>query len=1750
MDIYGIDGQPIIRNLKLNADCRHEEEMMKSNFVKLSFRHSKKRTLPVGANILVDGIRYVLLDPYTPTQQTENRFLYEPEFQHPIMWLGKLPFIHKQGDTTSWATTVKKFNWTYTGVPATMANEVARYINWLGTVYPAFGAAVGTTWRALCTDDLPAMAQFVFDSVDIFSAAAEMANVCECEYHFDFEQKIFHFGTVSYLRNGDTVPTLKSGQNVGVANVSQSKEAYFNCFVVKGGTRNISQQSASGDNVQVTERLSLDETKYPDSVIDIRQSSSEPKLFKELIFDDIYPRMELYLYNPRERRCWLIDSDTGEKIETTASDGWYDPETQKYYKYYSKWYVRLAYQKDGVWHDYTINPDTDLIKDKPLSLSFQPNYDAHVFTSPLVGREFELVYFNETTTEKEQDDIEAAGFTAQPGDYRIVFLAGDTIIPSTSKHGLCPKGYPYPDKENNIVTLFNIVVDEVYKEVAKDELEAAGKKAIARLQKDLNTYNLKSNPVYFEKYPRTLYVGQSVVYSDGQDLNNGGTPYTLQTHIRKIVTRLDKPECMEISVGNEQIKGSISSLSDKVDELSNGLIGGLTEEQFDDLVAIYGGHHFLSKEFNDVAQGIITFLRGAKFGNYREGEKGASINGYGDAEFRRLVVRLGAIVHDLIVGNFEEGLSESGARIDEKGNAEFEALVTRALATLQELLVKGDSVFGGNLSSPDFISGFPSGTGWALQKKEYVNPAGEIEYKYVLECDGANIRGTLRVYEFIISQLLGENDNRIITAMMEVHHYDPTTGKVWLTTNGGRTYNVFRKDDCIKVQQYQPGNTYSEGGDGYVTKSYELLITAVGSGGQTDENGDRLDWVEFSNFTTDMAGGTPYSLITKGDTFCRLDNLTDAERKGIIELISIGTNAPYIDIIYGLKTDPDGYLKGRLGNLQGIHHHLFGWLQDFGEYLINAYIVGDVRLRRTGESLDTAVEIVKGLLATKIAETVFEITDDDNFLRNANFTELNADSSFRDWTVTADAINFYTLEGSPVISSVGTFADVKTCVKTEMIDGKQVLHIVNGSLRQSRLVMKQPGTHKEYDEGESEQTDTYKNVRDTMYLGVRIHCIKGGTLTIGFPESTMTEQNAMKGKTQVIERGSEWVTYQWQGTWDGQSDFVLRFTGECYLSLLSLTDEPLSTFKTEYSTQIKQTSKNIALIATRTSANETNIAQLEVRADQITSTVQQNYTTLDGKIGENTSRITQTATEIRAEVTAVYDDLDGRVKENASSITQTATAIRLEVKSVDDKVDDTIERVGALEVTDTQITARVSSVETTTSTHSNQISGINTSLTTTIERVGALEVTDTQIAARVSTVETRSTTNSTNINSLSGRMDGAEGDIDAAEAKIISITTRVGALEVTSTNISGRVATVETTTSAHTSQISGLNSDVSGLESDLSSLDSSVSSISSRVGSLEIDSGAISQRVAVVEQKGIPLIVSSEWEQGTTDESPGDTYDQAKASSNTRIRSKRLFGVTTATFITLKSGYQADFVYFRANQTVYSTTDSGWKSPDSNGRVYVGGTSQVKYVAILLRKVSGAAIAPPDAENTNISITSDSIVSQAEISTFIEDVDGTTISHAHISADCINLEGYTTINNGFSVDLNGNVTMNDCTVNGKFNGEVKSGLFYNSVKELDGSYTINLSRDKYTVYVLSGGNTSSEQTITLPSASSCKGLELTFFCEFRAHTRSWVEPKLSGTFFSPTESDYSSTSSSLTVETFKVYKLISVGSGWSVQKIG
>ena len=520
------------------------------------------------------------------------------------------------------------------------------------------------------------------------------------------------------------------------------------------------------------------------------------------------------------------------------------------------------------------------------------------------------------------------------------------------------------------------------------------------------------------------------------------------------------------------------------------------------------------------------------------------------------------------------------------GGIDGSKLHSDGLAELGRLQVNGNSEFRGNLSSKDFVSGFMTGKGWAMQLKKFINSAGVEETKAVGELDDLIVRGTLRVFEFVVSQMLGENDNRVFTAMLEVDHYDPVTGRVWLNTQNGRLYNPFRVDDCIVVQQYS--GTPSLTNDYYITKQYELVITGVGVGDMSLGE-DRLDWVTFKNFTSTMEGGS-VSLIAKGDTFVRWDNLSDPTRKGIIQMMTVGESTPYIDIAYGLKTDPDNAHKGRVGNLEGIYHHLFGWLESFGAFLINFYGVGDFRLRRTGESLDSKIEMLAGLFATHFSKLTYEITEEDNFLTNASFTE-----NLNGWS-TDDASEFINISDESLLVNGSVMAVGDKVAAITECEGRNMLHLHNAGIVQANASIRKPGTHKEYMTSSTSTSDEYTEVQDKLYLSVKFLAVTSGILTMGF-EDAASSAEALPFVQRNIDKSNDWQTIQVSGTWNGKGDFVLAYTGDMYVSLLSLTADPLSEFKSEVSTSIDQTATNIRLLGTNINNIKGTVTQLGIDLD-------------------------------------------------------------------------------------------------------------------------------------------------------------------------------------------------------------------------------------------------------------------------------------------------------------------------------------------------------------------------------------------------------------------------------------------------------------------------------------------------------------------------------------------------------------------------
>lgn len=611
----------------------------------------------------------------------------------------------------------------------------------------------------------------------------------------------------------------------------------------------------------------------------------------------------------------------------------------------------------------------------------------------------------------------------------------------------------------------------------------------------------------------------------------------------------------------------------------------------------------------------------------------------------------------------------------------IDEVIAYTVATVGKLFVNGNSRFGGELSSKQFISGFLGGLGWGIYNTPVTNAAGVQENKWTGEFDNVIVRGSLRVFEMIISQLLGENDNRIFTGMMEVDHYDAESGRVYLNTQDGKLYNPFRRNDIIMVQQFNGMPNSSN--DYYVTKNYELLITDAGCGSL--EDGDkRLDWVTFTNFTSSMEGATAESLIKKKDTFVRVDNLSDSQRKGIIQLMTVGANTPYMDIIYGLKTDPNNALKGRLGNLKGIVHPILGELSGFGEFLNNLYAVGDFIIQRTGESVDSKLQVLENMFSIRFSQTSYELTNSDNYLENGQFLEQvrdDEDTIISCWAVdTTDESMFWAdALGNPFMVNGLLSVSGNRKVSIDKMDGRQVLRLQNCGVKQLNAHIRQPGTHKEYqqpsgstgDNGLKKPATGSTDVQDRLYISIRIFAKTAGTLTVGFEgcSSVSGKSNTLTAQNVAVPYSGDWTNIPLEGVWNGTGNFVLRYTGDCYIAIASITDKPLSEFSKSVSTQIKQTATNIQLLGENINKVDGTTTQLGLDLDaekksirlyvDETDKANRTFTTsgIEASVGKVQAWVKNLDYATNATVTSKVEILSGRITSTVNKVNANSTSI-------------------------------------------------------------------------------------------------------------------------------------------------------------------------------------------------------------------------------------------------------------------------------------------------------------------------------------------------------------------------------------------------------------------------------------------------------------------------------------------------------------
>ena len=891
INIYDVNGK-VLMQAEITSSAIREEELSKSDYISLSWNSAEKVILPAGAYIVhtykIDKVRevtrqFLLLESYEPTQSDEMSWKYTPEFQHPKMVLSKIPFFIRTRNSKN--EVVKQYNFDFCGTMVTIADKLKDFLNnelkfgnagWLINYDTANTNAINVS----------------FSDNDFISALTAITNAIgdNCEWHIDYDNETIHIGNV--LRDDLPIVTLKVGENVSIPSINNSKEDYYNAFAVFGGTRNITQVNDKGENISssdiklqlskgsgITEidgkKLSYSIDEF--STIDMRQNKNEQLFTKILNFAQIYPSLNTYVYNVRGREKYVLQD--GNKIPLTYNaDG-----SVKTYKTFTVWYMRLAYPTtekiadkklvnttvdNGVihyWYDFEVTDDL-LINGKNIGCSFEANFNEGALSTPLAGRGtngdyvgFELTYHKEASSTHTTDDVDSSNFTVLAGDFEIIYQEdNDLIIPTNAKDMIIPKGESLPSYKCNITVLYNIAMAEsIYTEDAQKRLLDAAMKEIKRLLSDLNNYSVKSYPQVFEAKNPCLQIGQKVVYDDG----NG---YQLDTRVQKISTNIDFEFVQEITIGNEVIKGNTAQLREDVKEIiasggsGSGGGGNYTTSQLRNLISKYGIGYFVSKLFDDVVKGLITFEQGIQ-GIKSGAEALWKITLDGAAYLKELFIDGNVEVKgDTKLGengtNTEFGVyntDSTGARIQVKEDgtsiAEFDYITIRRAAQFRDITIRELRHIGGELAITP--------AAMVCSKVERLNSKGEV---------------------------IANGDNT-----------EPSSFKCYFETKDSdkgseKVFNYFRPLDQARCQQF---DIVADGSK--KTRYYWRLVMSVGK-----------DYIVLSN----LANGGMDSLTTSeplvGDNIVQLgyQGSDDPNRQSAIILSSTSDDAPSQKMYQGISS--------------------------------------------------------------------------------------------------------------------------------------------------------------------------------------------------------------------------------------------------------------------------------------------------------------------------------------------------------------------------------------------------------------------------------------------------------------------------------------------------------------------------------------------------------------------------------------------------------------------------------------------------------------------------------------------------------------------------------------------------------------------------------------------------------------------------------------------------------------------------------
>ena len=298
---------------------------------------------------------------------------------------------------------------------------------------------------------------------------------------------------------------------------------------------------------------------------------------------------------------------------------------------------------------------------------------------------------------------------------------------------------------------------------------------------------------------------------------------------------------------------------------------------------------------------------------------------------------------------------------------------------------------------------------------------------------------------------------------------------------------------------------------------YWRLVTGIGD-----------DYIDLSK--TDCYDNS--DIPKAGDDIVQLGNRDpeQEERQNAIILSSYGPDAPSIKQYMYI----DHYtLEGKECTVVSPHGNVFT-----GDFIL-----------KTGINIATQLQVLENLIKTEIQNIEYIINDADNYLTNASFT-----ADLDNW-ITGSSVSVYEDNSSLLTVNERLYTANESFVGLASYNGKYMLRIKNGFIKQLASVIKDPS-----------------NI-GVFYVSFKYYCTEAGTLSCGF------KNQELYNEIEITENRTPKI-HEFSGVWDGTRDFILEFSGEIYVSLVSLTNKPLDDFKVEINSKFEQMADSIKACVT------------------------------------------------------------------------------------------------------------------------------------------------------------------------------------------------------------------------------------------------------------------------------------------------------------------------------------------------------------------------------------------------------------------------------------------------------------------------------------------------------------------------------------------------------------------------------------------